>query len=452
MTSTMHRSAFGRLRAEFRGALLRPGEEGYDEARRLWNGAFDRRPALVARCAGADDVQSAVRFARENDLPIAVRGGGHSVQGYSMADGGLTVDLSAMKAVAVDPGARTARAAAGLTWADFDLATQRHGLATTGGSVSSTGIGGVTLGGGFGHLMRKYGLTVDSLRGARMVTAEGELVRADDELLWGLRGGGGNFGVVTEFEFDLHPVGPIVLGGPIFWPLDQAATVLEFLRDWAPDAPDELGVGIVATHNPPIPDLAGTPLLGLIPVWCGDLDRGAQLLTPLRRLRKPLADLVRPQPYRAVQSMLDLAASPGLSSYWRSHRLPALPGPAIDVIGDLIASLPTPQSLLNGWVIGGAASRVAPEATAVGPRTPGFELRVIANWAGGPGHHDWVRRGWERLRPYADGQYATFLSDEDPATAYGRSLERLTAVKDRWDPGNVFRLNPNIQPSSRSSR
>ncbi|MBL7260045.1 FAD-binding oxidoreductase [Paractinoplanes lichenicola] len=439
------------LREAFRGTLLRPGEEGYDEARRVWNGAFDRRPALIARCAGADDVQTAVRYAREHDLPIAVRGGGHSVQGYGVSDGGVTIDLSPMKAVTVDPATRSVRAAAGLTWAEFDLATQRHGLATTGGSVSSTGIAGVTLGGGFGHLMRRHGLTVDNLRGASLVTADGDLVRADAELLWALRGGGGNFGIVTAFEYDLHPVGPVVLGGPIFWPLDQAAEVLRFLSSWAADAPDELGIALVATQSPPIPALAGTPVFGLLPVWCGDPATGERVLAPLRALGEPLADLVRPMPYRAVQSLLDLAAAPGLCSYWRSHQLPELPP---DVLTDLVATLPTPQSLLNGWLIGGAASRIAPDATAVGPRPPGFELRLIANWAGpgGDDHRAWVRAGWERLRPYASGQYAAFLSDEDPGTAYGERLSRLTAVKDHWDPHNVFRLNPNIKPSPGGSR
>ncbi|MGK5682806.1 FAD-binding oxidoreductase [Actinoplanes sp. URMC 104] len=460
MTTTIHRNAFARLRTEFRGALLRPGDEGYDEARRVWNGAFDRFPALVARCTGAGDVQRAVRFARDNDLPIAVRGGGHSVQGYGVTDGGVTVDLSPMKAVAVDPVRRTVRAAAGLTWGEFDLATQRHGLATTGGSVSSTGIAGVTLGGGFGHLLRRHGLSVDNLRAATLVTADGDLVQAggrpqadDDDLLWALRGGGGNFGVVTALEYDLHPVGPIVLGGPIFWPLDQAPQVLRFLREWAPDTPDELNVALVATRNPPVPELAGTPVLGLLPVWCGDPDEGVRVLAPLRSLGRPVADLVRRMPYRAVQSMLDLAATPGICSYWRSHRIPGLPDGAIDVAAGLASSLPTPQSLLMAWVIGGAASRVAPDATAVGPRTPGVELQLIANWLpGGPAQDEWVRRGWERLLPYAAGQYVSFLSDEDPAAAYGDRLPRLTAAKNRWDPDNVFRLNPNIQPDLGGTR
>jgi hypothetical protein len=436
----------------FRGMLLRPGEDGYDEARRVWNGSFDRRPALIARCAGAGDVQAAVRHARAHDLPIAVRGGGHSVQGHGVRDDGLMIDLSLMKAVTVDPAARTARAAAGLTWGEFDLATQRCGLATTGGSVSSTGIAGVTLGGGFGHLLRRYGLSADNLRGADLVTADGELIHADPDLLWGLRGGGGNFGVVTALEYDLHPVGPLVLGGPIFWPLDQGARVLRFLREWALEAPDELGVAIVASAAPPMPvippALYGTPVFGLLPVWCGDLAEGDRVLKPLRSLGSPIGDLIRPVPYRAVQTMLDLAASPGTCSYWRSLRLPDLP----DAVLDLAASAPTPTSLLNGWVIGGAAGRVPGDATALGPRPPGFELRLIANWrAGEPDGRQWVRDGWERLRPSAAGQYAGFLADEGPAgirAAYGDRLARLTALKDRWDPANVFHLNANIPPSN----
>jgi hypothetical protein len=463
MTVTMQRHSLGQLRSRFRGALLRPGEEGYDEGRRVWNGAIDRRPALIARCAGADDVQRAVRFARECDLPIAVRGGGHSVQGYGVCADGVVIDLSLLKAVTVDPGARTARAAGGLTWAEFDLATQRHGLATTGGSVSSTGIGGVTLGGGFGHLMRRYGLTVDNLRGAEVVTADGDRVRADPDLLWGLRGGGGNFGIVTAFEYDLHRVGPVVLGGPIFWPLDQAPRVLRFLREFAPTAPDELGVALVAMLAPPMPFLPpgryGTPVLGLLPVWCGDLEEGARVLAPLRAVGTPVGDLVRPVPYRALQSLLDLSASPGACSYWRSHRLPTLSDPAIDVIAAQIGSLTSPLSLLNGWVIGGAASRVAPDATAVGPRPAGFELRFIANWRpgdpAGDHHRAWVRQGWEQLLPYAGGQFATFLSDEGAAgirVAYGDRLARLTALKDRYDPSNVFRLNPNIPTGKGENR
>jgi FAD/FMN-containing dehydrogenase len=455
------------LRHRFRGALLRPGEEGYEEARRVWNGAIDRRPALIARCAGADDVQEALRFARERDLPVSVRGGGHSVLGHGVCDDGVMIDLSLMKAVSVDAEARVARAAGGVIWAELDLATQRHGLATTGGTISHVGIGGLTLGGGFGHLMRRHGLTVDNLRAVDLVTAAGERLRVDaagePELFWGLRGGGGNFGIATAFEYDLHPVGPIVLGGPVYWPLEQAPEVLRALRELSPDAPDELGIMIVAHRAPPLPFLPperyGAPVLGLLLVWCGEIADGIRTTAPLRAVGTPLADAVRPIPYRAVQSLIDGSAPRGTHAYWRSHRLPELADAVIDTIVDLVESITSPLSLLNGWVIGGAASRVAPDATAVGGRVAGYELRVIAAWppgdAEGDRHRAWVRAGWEALRPHGAGQYATFLSDEGIAgihAAYGDRLDRLVALKDRYDRHNVFRHNANIPPSGGGNR
>jgi FAD/FMN-containing dehydrogenase len=456
------------LRARFRGALLRPGEEGYEESRRVWNGAIDRRPALIARCAGADDVQEALRFARERDLPVSVRGGGHGVAGHAVCDDGVMIDLSLMKAVLVDPAARVARAAGGLLWSELDLATQRHGLATTGGTISHVGIGGLTLGGGFGHLMRRHGLTVDNLRAVDLVTADGGRLRVDaqsePELFWGLRGGGGNFGIATAFEYDLHPVGPIVLGGPVYWPLEQAPEVLRRLRELAPDAPDELGVMLVAHRAPPLPFLPpgryGTPVLGLLLVWSGDIAEGMRATAPLRAVGTPLGDLVRPVPYRAVQTLIDGSAPKGTHAYWRSHRLPELSDAVIDKIVALVESLTSPLSLLNGWAIGGAASRVAADATAVGEREVGFELRLISVWPpgdpDGERHTAWVREGWEALRPYGAGrQYATFLSDEGLAgvrAAYGDRLARLVALKDAYDPTNVFRSNVNIAPSRGANR
>jgi hypothetical protein len=451
------------LRAHFRGALLRPGEEGYEEARQVWNGAIDRRPALVARCAGADDVVLAVRFAREHDLPVSVRGGGHSVLGHGVCDDGVMIDLSLLKAVSVNPVARVARAAGGLLWSELDLATQRYGMATTGGSISSTGIGGVTLGGGFGHLMRRHGLTVDNLRAVDLVTAGGEQIRVDaehePELFWGLRGGGGNFGIATAFEYDLHTVGPIVLGGPIFWPLAQAPQVLRVLREFAPGAPDELGIMLVANLAAPMPFLPpehyGKPVFGLVLVWCADPAEGMRATAPLRSVGNPIGDMIRPVPYRAVQSLLDGGAARGSSAYWRSVRLPDLSDPVIDAIVERVGSITSPLSLLNGWVIGGAVSRVDPGATAVGERETGFELRAIAVWRPGDPHEQrhraWVREAWETLRPHGTGrQYATFLSDEGAAgleAAYGDRLARLVALKDRYDPMNVFHLNANITPS-----
>jgi FAD/FMN-containing dehydrogenase len=403
-----------------------------------------------------------VRFARDRELPVSVRGGGHAVAGHAVCDDGVMIDLSLMKAVSVDAGARIARAAGGLLLSELDAATQRHGLATTLGTVSHVGIGGLTLGGGFGHLMRRHGLTVDNLRAVDLVTAQGDRLRveadSEPELFWGLRGGGGNFGIATAFEYDLHPVGPVVLGGPIFWSLEQAPRVLRFLREFAPDAPDELGISLVARLAPPLPFLPpewhGSPVLGLLPVWAGDVAEGMRAVAPLAAVAEPLASAVRPVPYLAVQSLIDAAAPHGGHYHWRSHKLPDLSDAVIDAIVSLVDSITSPLSLLNGWAIGGAVSRVAPDATALGPREVGFELRVIAGWRPGdpaPERHTaWVRDGWETLRPHSGGVYATFLTDEGAAgvrAAYGDRLARLVALKDGYDPTNVFRHNANV-PSS----
>jgi FAD/FMN-containing dehydrogenase len=464
---TVDALAAAALRARFRGALLRPGEEGYDEARRIWNGAIDRRPALIARCAGGDDVVQAVRFAREHDLPVSVRGGGHAVAGHAVCDGGLMIDLSLMKAVRVDPQARTARAAGGLLWRELDAATQQFGLATTGGIISHTGIGGLTLGGGLGHLMRKHGLTVDNLLAVELVTAEGQRLRVDaetdPELLWGLRGGGGNFGIATALEYRLHPVGPLVLGGPVFWPLDQAPGVLRFLHRFAPEAPDELGITLAMMRAGPLPflppDRVGTPVLGLVLSWAGDPDEGERATAPLRRLGSPLAELVRPLPYLALQSMLDGGAPHGRHYHWKSHRLPGLADEVIDALVDRVEAITSPFSQIGGWAMGGAVSRVDPDATAVGEREVGFDLSFAAGWPPAdpdPDRHlAWVRRGWEALRPHSVGVYANFLSDEGAAgveAAYGSRLRRLTALKDRYDPENVFRRNANIPPTHQGAQ
>jgi FAD/FMN-containing dehydrogenase len=455
------------LRTRFRGALLHPGEEGYDEARRVWNGAIDRRPALIARCAGADDVVEAVRFARERDVPISVRGGGHAVSGLAVCDDGLMIDLSLMRWVAVDAEQRTARVAGGALWSDLDRATQEAGLATTGGTISHTGIGGLTLGGGLGHLMRKHGLTVDNLLSVELVTADGERVRVDaesePELLWGLRGGGGNFGVATAFEYRLHPVGPLVLGGPIFWPITDAPEVLRWLRDDAPEAPDDLGITLAMMLAPPLPfvppEQRGKSVIGLVLAWFGDQADGERVIAPLRRIGTPLADLVRPVPYVLLQSMLDGGAPRGRHYYWKSYRLPVLSDAVVDVLLDRIAAIRGGLCQINGWAMGGAASRVDPAATAVGEREVGFDVSVIAGWPpsdrNGDDHVAWVREGWDALSPYGSGLYANFISDEGAAgveAAYGERLARLTALKDRYDPANVFRLNANITPSEGGMR
>jgi hypothetical protein len=457
----------GQLRTRFRGALLRPGEEGYDEARRVWNGAIDRRPAVIARCAGADDVIEAVRFARERELPASVRGGGHAVAGHAVCDGGVMIDLSLMKAVRVDPEARTARAAGGVLWSELDRATQQLGLATTGGIISHTGIGGLTLGGGLGHLMRKHGLTVDNLLAVELVTADGDHVRVDarsePELFWGLRGGGGNFGIATALEYRLHPVGPIVLGGPIFWPLADAPRVLRVLDELVPEAPDELGISIAIMPAPPLPFLPpeqfGKPVIGLVLAWAGDLDAGGRAIAPLRAIGAPLADVVRPVPYVALQSMLDGGAPHGRHYYWKSHRLRALPGEVVDVFMERAAASTSPFTQINGWAMGGAVSRVDPGATAVGEREVGFDISFAVGWPGadpdGERHRAWSREGWEALRAHSAGLYANFVSDEGASgveAAYGDRLVRLTALKDRYDPSNFFRLNANIPPSGERAR
>jgi FAD/FMN-containing dehydrogenase len=460
--TTSSGAAEARLRARFRGTLLRPGEGGYEEARRVWNGAIDRRPALIARCAGADDVVEAVRFARERDLPVSVRGGGHAVAGHAVVDGGLMIDLSPMKAIRVDPAACVARAAGGVLLGELDRATQRFGLVAPCGIVSHTGIGGLTLGGGLGHTMRKFGLTIDNLLAVDLVTADGERLRVDagtePELFWGLRGGGGNFGIATAFEYRLRPLGPIVLGGPIFWPLADAPEVLRFARDFAPQAPDELGLAMFARLAPPgplvPPEHYGRPVLGLTPVWAGDPAAGLRALAPLRRVGRPLADNLRPLPYLFLQSMVDGGNQHGMHYYWRSQRVPELGDAVIDVTAGLTDTITSPLSYVAGFAMGGAAGRVDPDATAVGERGNGFELNIVAGWPSpdpDPDRHTaWVRRGWTALRPHSSGVYSHFLSDEGAAgveAAYGGRLRRLTALKDRWDPDNFFRMNANIPPS-----
>jgi FAD/FMN-containing dehydrogenase len=452
----------GALRARFRGALLRPEEEGYDEARRIWNGAIDRRPALIARCAGADDVAEAVRYARDNDLAVAVRGGGHAVAGHAVCDGGLMIDLSLMKAVRIDGASRTARAAGGVLWGELDRATQAFGLATTGGIISHTGIGGLTLGGGLGHLMRKHGLTVDNLRSVDLVTADGERLHVDaessSELFWGLRGGGGNFGVATAFEYNLHPVGPMVLGGPIFWRREDAPAVFRFVRDFIADAPDELGLTMVLNRAPPAPFIRPehqhAPVLTMVVAWSGAIAEGERVVAPLRALGAPIAELVRPIPYVMLQSSLDGGAAHGMHYYWKSHRLPVLSDDVIETLMTQAASMKPPLSHIGLWAVGGAVTRVAPNETAVGARETGFDLNIVAAWpppdAESATHTAWVRESWEALRSHATGVYVNFLSDEGASgveTAYGPRLARLTALKDRYDPTNFFRMNANISPS-----
>src|SRR5918995_1505306 len=461
--ATIERSALEELRGQFRGALLQPDEEGYDEARRIWNGGIDRYPALIARCAGADDVATAVRFARERDLLISVRGGGHAVAGHAVCDGGLMIDLSLMKAIRVDPVAGTVRASGGVLWSELDRATQQFGLATTGGVISHTGIGGLTLGGGLGHLMRKLGLTVDNLLAVDLVTADGESLHVDEasepELFWGLRGGGGNFGIATAFEYRLHPVGPMVLGGPIAWPLEDGPAVLKAVNEIAAEAPDELGISPAVTLAPPAPfvpvERIGEPMVALILLWAGDPTEGEKAIAPLRAIGTPFADAVRLLPYLFIQSMLDGGAPHGRHYYWKSHHLSEINDNVIDIMMESAAAASAPFWQMNGWAVGGAVTRVDAEATAVGKREVGFDLNLLSAWPppdpNPEEHREWVREGWAALQPHSTGVYTNFLSDEGAAgveAAYGDRLTRLTALKDKYDPDNFFRLNANIPPST----
>jgi FAD/FMN-containing dehydrogenase len=449
--------------AGFSGAVLQPGDEGFETARRIWNGDVDRKPAVIAGCTGTADVLAAVRFARERDLPIAIRGGGHAVAGHAMCDGGLVVDLSAMTGVRVDPLRRTARAQGGCLWRHVDRESQAFGLAVTGGIVTHTGIGGLTLGGGIGHLMRRFGLTVDSLVSCDVVTADGRFLVAGAEehpdLFWALRGGGGNFGVVTSFEYRLHGLGPTVLAGVLAWPMDEAGAVLRFLRDFVADAPDEVGIMVNLRLAPPLPvypeELHGRPIVALVVCYAGPVDEGEEVLRPLRTFRTPALDGVAPKPYLAHQAVFDPAFPHGRHYYWKSWKLPPLTDPAIDVLVEHAAAVTSPFSTIGVFTLGGAVARVDDDATAFTGRTAAHDINVVASWLPDDPeperHRAWARTAWAALRPFAQGVYVNFLSDE-PAqhvqAAYGnRTYARLAALKSEYDPSNVFRFNSNIAPA-----
>jgi len=452
------------LRARFNGALLREGAEGYDAARRVWNGEIDRKPALIARCTGPSDVVEAVRFAREQDLPISVKGGGHAVAGHAVGEGAVMVDLSLMREVSVDPAAKTARAAGGTIWSDVDRATQAVGLATVGGIVSHTGVAGLTLGGGIGHLMRPFGLTVDNVKAIELVTAEGKQIRADagnePDLFWGLRGGGGNFGIATAFEFELHPLGPMVLSGVIAWPLERAREVLAVVRQLQAEGPDELGLTVAMRKAPPIPFWKPAhylqPVVLVIPTWAGDPAAGAEAVAPLRAIGGVITDLVQPVPYMFTQTMLDIGVPHGMHYYWKSHELPGLPDAAIDVLVERVGSATSPFNQCALFVKGGAVARVPEDSCAARGRSSAYDLNIVGQWprtdAEGDTHKGWVRDTYAAMKPHGTGTYVNFLSDEGAEgleAAYGAgTLKRLVALKDQFDPTNVFRFNANIPPST----
>ena len=455
------------LRQSFRGELLLPIDPGYDNARRVWNGAIDRRPACIARCLGVSDVVAAVRFAREHELEIAVRGGSHGVAGTAVCDDGIVVDLSAMRAVHVDPAGRTAWVQGGALWGDVDRETQIHGLATTGGIVGHTGVAGLTLGGGIGFLMRKYGLAVDNLRAAEVVTAEGRVVLASadehPELFWALRGGGGNFGVVTSFVFSLHPLGPTVLAGPVFWPAEATTDVLRFYRDFVAEAPDELGTVVKLCTVPALPvipeNLHWRPAIAIACCYAGDVDEGERALQALRRFGTPLVDLLAPKPYPAFQGALDDTVPHGWHYYWKGTNLAALSDDAIAVIADHAHAAGSPRSYAAMFHMGGAVARVPRDATAYAARDAAHNVIIHAAWLPEEsGEHAaaetaWARRFLQALEPHgAGGVYVNFLDADDDSSrvrdAYGdRIYRRLAEVKASYDPDNVFHHNKNIPPS-----
>jgi FAD/FMN-containing dehydrogenase len=449
----------------FRGRLIGPDQADYDASRAVWNGAINRRPRLIARCIGTSDVAAAVLFARDHDLEIAIRGGGHNVAGTAVCNDGIVIDLSAMRGVRVDPVNRRAWVQGGALWGDVDHETQAHGLATTGGIVSHTGVAGLTLGGGVGWLMRKHGLTVDNVLAVDVVTADGKLLRTSEnehpDLFWALRGGGGNFGVVTSFEFRLHSVGPTVLAGPILWDDTDAGEVLRFYRDFVRDAPDELGTVVRFGAAPPLPiipeDLHWRQVMMVGICYAGSIEDGQQVLRPLRAFRTPLLDLIGPTPYVGFQSALDSTVVHGWNYYWKSTHLPELSDNLIDVIAEHAFSCTSQRSYVAMFHLKGAVSRVAEAVTAFGNRQASHAMTLDAVWRPGEdfGYRDtaWTREFFAALSRFRKGVYVNFLGgDEDPdrvREAYGDSVyDRLVNVKTTYDPDNVFHYNQNIRPTA----
>lgn len=451
----------GTFAGRMEGATILPRDPAYDEARAVWNGMIDREPGLIARCESVSDVQAAVRFAGDHDLLVAVRGGGHNVAGHAVCDGGLVVDCSRMRSVEVDPDDRVARVGPGATWADVDEATGTHGLAVPGGLVSSTGVAGLTLGGGFGWLSRAHGLTCDNLLSAEVVTADGDRVRAgpdeNTDLFWALRGGGGNFGVVVSFDFRLHPVDDVV-AGPVMHDLEDAPEVLRGYRELVDGAPDELTCYLLFRAAPAAPflpeEIQGEPALALVICWCGAPDAGLEATRPLRELGDPLADMVERRPYAEWQTFTDDKWEPGYRDYWKAEYLEGLDGDAISTLVSHARSLPTPLSDFKVAHFGGAVSRVPDEATAYPHRDAPFLLNINTRWEDperDDEHTAWTRDVHRAVQPFATGgTYVNFLGEEGEGrirAAYGDSYDRLAAVKRRYDPENRFRVNQNIEPA-----
>jgi FAD/FMN-containing dehydrogenase len=457
----LDQAALQQLEASFGGQLVRPGDPAYDAHRRVWNGSIDRFPALIARCSGVADVMAAARLAKEAGLLVAVRGGGHSFPGLSTCDGGIVIDLSPMKGIRVDPEGRTARAQAGVLLGELDRETQAFGLAVPSGIVTHTGVAGLTLGGGISWLMRKYGLAIDQLVSVDLVTAEGEFVKASEtenpDLFWGVRGGGGNFGIVTEFEFRLNPLGPTVLAGPVFWPMEEGPKVLRFYRDWVADAPDELMTIVVHRKAPALPfvppELHGKLVVIVAVCWAGAIEEGEKFVRPLREFGAPVLDLLEPKPYLAHQGMFDPSFPHGQWYYFRACDVAELSDEVIDITVDHSLRIESPLTTYPIWQLGGAMARVGEGETAFSGRSAGFTYNINATTAtqqGFDAEREWARSFWSTLEPFHTNVYVNFLMEEGEERvrqAYGgQKYDQLKALKRRYDPDNLFRLNQNIPP------
>lgn len=454
--------AFTELESAFRGPLIRPGATDYDTARKIWNGSIHRYPALIARCAGAADVIAAVKFARRTGMLVAVRGGGHSFPGLSSCDGGVVIDLSLLKGIRVDPEARTARAQAGVLLGELDRETQAFGLAVPAGIVTHTGLAGLTLGGGIGWLMRKYGLTIDQLTSVDLITADGEFVKASEDrnadLFWGVRGAGGNFGIVTEFEFRLNPLGPIVLAGPIFWPMQESPNVLRFYRDWITDVPDELTTIIVHRKAPPLsivpPHLHGKPVVMVVCCYAGPVEEGQKVVRPMKEFGSPVLDLCVPKPFVVHQAMFDPSFPHGWWYYFRSCDVADLTDDVIDIIARSALQIRSPRTAFPIFQLGGAIARVGEDEAAFNGRGAGYTVNINATTETAEGFDEertWSRNLWSGLAPYHTSVYVNFLMEEGEERirqAYGAAkYDRLKALKRQYDPDNFFRLNQNIPPA-----
>jgi FAD/FMN-containing dehydrogenase len=461
MTDAQIRAA-DELKREFGGAVFLPGEPSYEDARKIWNATVDKHPALIARCSNTQDVVRAVEFARDKGLVLAVRGGGHNIAGNAMCDDGIVIDLSTMKSVDVDPGTRRAEVEGGATLADMDAATQAHGLATPLGINSTTGVAGLTLGGGFGWLSRKFGMTVDNLESAEVVLADGGLIQASEtehpDLFWALRGGGGNFGVVTRFTFRLHSVGPDLLSGLMVYPISEAKSVLQHYRDFIATARDELAVWAVLRKAPPLPflpaEVHGQPIVALAMLYVGDPEQGKEIVQPLRRFGTLLGEHVGVQPYINWQKAFDPLLTPGARNYWKSHNFTKLDDGLFDAVIEYIGTLPSPQCEIFFGAIGGATTRKPPDFTAYAHRDARFIMNVHGRWddpADDKRCIAWARDFFAASAPFASGGvYVNFLTSDETdrvRSAYGPNYDRLAQVKRKYDPDNLFRMNQNIAPA-----